>query len=55
MSTFRSAVMLLGLLFLLALSAGFPLDASGQDQFVGNVKLVESKDPAQHPHIIRIG
>ena len=55
MSTVRSSVMLMGLLFSLVLSAGFPLDASGQDQFVGNVKLVESKDPAQHPHIVRMG
>jgi hypothetical protein len=39
----------------IVLSAGFPPVASGQDQFVGNVKLVESKDPAEHPHIVRIG
>lgn len=39
----------------LVLVAGFPPVASGQDQFVGNVKLVESKDPAQHPRIVRTG
>jgi hypothetical protein len=43
------------LLSSLVLSAGFPPFASGQDQFVGNVKLVESKDPAQNPRIVRIG
>ena len=54
-STCRGAVMFVILLFSFVLSAGFPPFASGQDQFVGNVKLVESKDPAQHPHIVRIG
>ena len=54
-STVRSSMMLMGLSFSLVFSAGFPHVASGQDQFVGNVKLVESKDPAQHPHIVRIG
>ncbi len=45
----------IALLCTLVLSAGFPPIASGQDQFVGNVKLVESGDAAQHPHIVRIG
>jgi len=54
-SACRSAVMPIVLLFSLVLSAGFPSFVSGQDQFVGNVKLVESKDPAQYPRIVRIG
>jgi len=54
-SSYRSAVMFFVMLFLFVLSAGFPPFASGQDPFVGNVKLVESKDPAQHPHIVRMG
>lgn len=55
MSEYRSAVMVIVLMFLIVLSASFPPWASGQDQFVGNVKLVESRDPAEHPHIVRIG
>lgn len=51
----RGAVMHIILLFSLVLSAGFPPFASGQDRFVGKVKLVESKDPAQNPRIVRIG
>jgi len=53
--TNRSAMKFFVLLLSCALAAGFPLYASGQDQFVGNVKLVESKDPTQHPHIVRTG
>ena len=52
----RSVVLpVLVMVSLLAICTGFPPAASGQDQFVGNVKFVESKDPAQHPHIVRIG
>lgn len=54
-STCTSTVMLFLLLFSLVLSSLFLPLAFGQDQFVGNVKLVESKDPAQHPHIVRMG
>jgi hypothetical protein len=54
-SACREAIIPIVVLFSLVLSAGFPPFASGQDQFVGNVKLVESKDPAQHPHIVRVG
>ena len=53
--TYHGSVMRIVVLFTLILSSGFPPLASGQDQFVGNVKLVESQDPAQHPHIVRVG
>ena len=53
--TCRNGARLYVMLLSLTLSVGFPPIASGQDQFVGNVKLVESPDPAQHPHIIRVG
>lgn len=55
MSRYRGVVTLVVLLLSLVLSAVLPPVVSGQDQFVGNVKLVESKDPAQNPRIVRTG
>jgi hypothetical protein len=41
---------------LLGIACMFPgQTVSAQDQFVGNVIAFDSKDPEQHPHIIRIG
>jgi len=54
-STSQRAVTQILLFISLILSTDLASVASGQDQFVGNVKLIESKDPAQHPHIVRIG